>query len=186
MQNIDFTNIVLALLVLYAVLKRQLSPHRIQLNLTLYLFLILFGAASAADAITHNHLIVTAGTGLFVLGSLISAVLFGYLRTLSYRLWIDKTGTVMRQGNWETIVLWIVGLFIHSLAGLAWHGSNATILLYLGITLLVQRGLVWVRAKRQYPEAMANTVALHENRHAEREQRRQRRREDRIARHNNN
>ncbi|MYV05909.1 hypothetical protein [Furfurilactobacillus milii] len=175
----------MALFVLYAVLKRQLSPHRIQLNLTFYLFLILFGAASVSDAITHNYLIVTADAGLFVLGSLISAVLFGYLRTLSYRLWIDKTGTVMRQGNWETIVLWIVGLFIHSLASLSWHGSNATILLYLGITLLVQRGLVWIRAKRQYPEAMANTVTLNENRHVEREQRRQRRREERITRHNN-
>lgn len=183
MQNIAFTNIVLALFALYAVLKRQLSPHRIQLNLTLYLFLILFGAASVADAITHDHLIVTAGAGLFVLGSLISAFLFGYLRTLSYHLWIDKTGTVMRQGSWETIVLWIVSLFIHSLAGLSWHGSNATILLYLGITLLVQRGLVWLRAKRRYPEAMAKTMTLHENRHAEREQRHQRKRAARIARH---
>ncbi|HAT54352.1 MAG TPA: hypothetical protein DCW31_03770 [Lactobacillus sp.] len=190
MQNIDLTNIVLAIFVLYLVLKRQLSPRRIQLNLNVYLFLILFGAASVGDAIMHNQLVVTSGIWLFVLGALISAVLFGYLRTLSYQLWVADDGSVMRQGTWLTIVLWIVGLLIHGVADLAWHGSNATILLYLGVTLLVQRGFVWLRAKRLYPEATAKTAAMHEQRHEdhnqrhiEREERRQQRHEDHASRH---
>ncbi|GKT04196.1 hypothetical protein [Furfurilactobacillus entadae] len=67
MQNVDLTNIVLALFVLYAVLRRQLEPRLIKLNLTTYVFLILFGAASVADAFNHHQITLTSGTKWFVL-----------------------------------------------------------------------------------------------------------------------
>ncbi|GEK28997.1 hypothetical protein [Furfurilactobacillus siliginis] len=181
MQNVDLTNIVVALFVLYLVLKRQLTPQVIRLNLTTYLFLIVFGAASVADAFKHHQLHVTSGITWFILGSLISAILFGYLRTLSYHLWVEG-GLVMRQGTWVTIVLWVIGLSIHGIADTAWHGSNATLVLYLGITLLVQRGCVWLRAKAQYPEEVAATSAAADSRHAERWERREARRERRNER----
>ncbi|GKT04197.1 hypothetical protein [Furfurilactobacillus entadae] len=80
----------------------------------------------------------------------------------------------MRQGNWLTVVLWIVGIALHLLSDRAWQGSDATLMLYLGLTLLIQRGLVWLRARRQFPEATQQTAAYHEAHHRERHHSRQR------------
>lgn len=58
-----------------------------------------------------------------------------------------------------------------------WAGSSVTLLLYLGVTLLIQRGIVWYLASAKYPrEISANIAAQRKNRNRH-DRRRGRRRE---------
>ena len=83
-----------------------------------------------------------------VAGSLILAAVFGVARALTVRVW-RQNGQLMRQGTWLTAVLWILSVAAHHgydalVAGhlTGKNGSsvgNATILLYLVISLTVQQ-----------------------------------------------
>ncbi len=65
----------------------------------------------------------------------------------------------MREGNWLTIVWWIIGIGMHAAVDMLWTKSSVTLLLYLGLTLLIQRGLVWYRASSKYPTEIAANIA---------------------------
>ncbi|WP_125764010.1 hypothetical protein [Companilactobacillus hulinensis] len=166
MQNLSYTNIVLALLILYVVIKRQLEARTVRFKPEFFIIVILFGIASIGDAINKQHLNISQ-SNIYVFGilSLISAAIFAALRAWSYKLWLDDDGLVMREGNWMTIVWWIIGIGMHVAVDQIWNKSSVTLLLYLGITLLIQRGLVWYRASSKYPkEISANVVTQQRDR----------------------
>ena len=87
------------------------------------------------------------------------AVVFGVLRAATVRVWI-KDGVAWTQGNWVTALLWVAAVAAHlgydalldHHRGTSGLGS-ATIVLYLAISLAVQRGLVLLRARRLDPGA---------------------------------
>jgi hypothetical protein len=81
---------------------------------------------------------------------------------------VNQAGLVMRQGNWLTILWLLLGISIHILVDHLWNGSSDTILAYLGLTLLIQRGLVWLRAKAKFPEATQKTALYAQTRKARR------------------
>ncbi|HEY1641177.1 MAG TPA: hypothetical protein VGG35_10855 [Streptosporangiaceae bacterium] len=100
-----------------------------------------------------------AGTAMIaaLAGSLVLAVLFGALRARTVHVWL-KDGTAWMKGNAITAGLWVVALGAHlgydalldthkSTSGL----GSATIVLYLAVTLAVQRYLVAQRAARLAP-----------------------------------
>lgn len=176
MQNLDLTNLVLGAWLLFVVIKRQLAPKVIRFKMEFFVLVILLGAASIGDAFTKQHLqITTQQAVIFGALSLVSAVAFAALRAWSYRFWVNDDGLVMRQGNWLTLVWWVVSIAGHLGVDRLWTGSSATLLLYLGVTLLVQRGCVWWLASRQFPSEMqANAARQQESRH-DRHERRHRR-----------
>ncbi|WP_164509462.1 hypothetical protein [Companilactobacillus jidongensis] len=181
MQNLSYTNIVLALLILYVVIKRQLEPRTVKFKPEFFIIVILFGIASVGDAVNKQHLDVSQ-SNIYVFGilSVISAAIFAALRAWSYKFWLDDDGLVMREGNWLTIVWWIIGIGMHVAVDQMWNKSSVTLLLYLGITLLIQRGLVWYRASSKYPkEISANITAQQkdQDRHSKRRERRRDRHE---------
>jgi len=148
----------------------QLQPKIIKFRSTFYLLMIIFGVYEGLK-IKNFHL--TTGFIWFVILALISTVLFAYLRAISYHLWVDDHQLVMRQGTWITLVLWIIGIGSHMLIDNLWAQSSVVILVYLGLTLLIQRGIVWRRATRQFPTEIQATAAYndkdrherHEHRH---------------------
>lgn len=179
MQNLSYTNIVLAILILYVVIKRQLEPRTVKFKPEFFIVVILFGIASIGDAVNKQHLDLSQNKIIFFgILSLISATVFAALRALSYKFWLDDDKLVMREGNWLTIVWWVIGIGMHVAVDRIWTGSSVTLLLYLGVTLLIQRGMVWYRASVKYPqEISANIAAQRKNR--SRYDRRQERRKKR-------
>jgi hypothetical protein len=83
------------------------------------------------------------------------AAVFGVLRAATVRIW-SQDGQVWIKGNWLTGLLWIVALGAHlgydALVAHG-HGSNggvgaATVVLYLAVSLGVQRLVAQFRASR--------------------------------------
>ncbi|WP_125686139.1 hypothetical protein [Levilactobacillus fujinensis] len=181
MQNLDLTNLVLGAWLLVVVIRRQLAPKVVRFKMEFFLLVVVLGAASVGDAFNKQHLQITAQQAVLFGGlSLVSAVVFALLRAWSYRFWVNTDGYVMRQGNWLTLVLWLVGIGIHLGVDRLWTGSSVTLMLYLGVTLLVQRGYVWWRATQKFPAEMRTNAALQtRNRYDKRQDRQKQRRERR-------
>ena len=92
-------------------------------------------------------------------GSLVLAAIFGALRSATVRLWIQD-GQAWQKGNWLTGLLWAVALGAHLgydalVAGGHGHGvpsvGDATVVLYLAVSLGIQRVIVQQRANRLIP-----------------------------------
>jgi hypothetical protein len=91
---------------------------------------------------------VTPGAWLWVVGTLVvGAIGVGALRGLSMRVW-ETNGWVVRQGNVVTMALWLVSLLVHFGGNAGASGLvGSSFLLYLGLTLAVQRYVVFRRAQ---------------------------------------
>jgi len=86
-------------------------------------------------------------------GSLALAAGFGVLRAATVRIWLQD-GQPWSRGSWITASLWIVALAVHLGydALVAGPGQDnvgaATIVLYLAVSLAIQRLIVRLRAQR--------------------------------------
>lgn len=161
MQNLNLTNIVVGVLILFVVIRRQLEAKAVRFKPRFFVILIVIGLSSVWDAVNKQHLDLTKREAwLFGIVGLLGAAIFAALRAWSYKYWVNDDQVVMRQGNWLTIVWWIVGIGVHIFADRLWTGSSATLLLYLGITLLIQRGIVWWRGSIKYPTEIGNNITL--------------------------
>jgi hypothetical protein len=134
---------------------RQVSSSGLRIALVLGVI----GLVLTAQFLQKHH----AGTAAIaaLAGSLVLAVVFGAARARTVRIWLQD-GTAWSKGNWLTAVLWVVALAAHLGydALLDSHKDtnglgNATIVLYLAITLAVQRAIVQQRARRLDPRAGA-------------------------------
>jgi hypothetical protein len=148
------TELVLGVLVLGLLIVRQLRTRPVNSSsarLTLVLGVI--GLIETVQFFDHHH-----GTGTFAVaalaGSLVLAAIFGVLRASTTKIWLQN-GQAWSKGNWLTAVLWVLAVAAHlgydalvdthhGLSGL----GNATIVLYLAISLGVQRMIVAQRAQR--------------------------------------
>lgn len=133
-------------LVLVFILFRQLQVRPVTSRVLLPVLLIALGVASEAS---YSHLHPVSGPALAVLAGLLvlDAGVLGALRARTVRLWRDG-GQVWRQGTWLTVALWLAGLAIHVAVDQADHLGSSSLLLYLGITYLVQRLVLLSRARR--------------------------------------
>lgn len=94
---------------------------------------------------------------LFLVFSLLLAVLLGWLRARYMHIWRDK-GQLMRQGNVGTILLWALSIALHYLLDILAlhlpHGkaivglASASVVLHIALSLGVQQYVVLQRAKR--------------------------------------
>jgi len=153
------TNVVLGIAVLGLLIYRQMMARRVSASsLRLTLILGVIGIIEAVNYLSKHH--GGALTIAALAGSLVLAVVFGLVRAATVKVWI-KDGVAWTQGSWLTALLWVVAvaahlgydaLFDHH-KGTSGVGS-ATIVLYLAISLAVQRGLVLLRARRIDPSAV--------------------------------
>ena len=160
MSGANVTNLIIGVAVVALLVSRQLMARRLNENYRLSVILAIVGLVEFANFLKSVHGPHDDGRIIVALvGSLVLAALLGAARALTVRVWRQDDGQLMRQGTWVTAVLWIVSLAVHlgydelvagHIAGT--NGGNvgdATIVLYLMITLAVQQFLLLARVRRQ-------------------------------------
>jgi hypothetical protein len=146
--------IVLGVVILGLVIYRQLIARPINAGgLRLLVILAVIGVIETVSYLQKNH----GGTGTYAAlgGSLVLAAVFGVLRAGTVRLW-SQDGQVWSKGNWLTAALWIIAIAVHlGYDALVAHGHGinggvgaATVVLYLAVSLGVQRLVAQYRASR--------------------------------------
>lgn len=157
MSGANLGNLIIGIVVLAVLLSRQLITRRLSESYRLSAILGILGIVEFAEFLSgHPH--DDGGIAVAVAGSLVLAAGFGAVRALTVRVWREN-GQLLRRGTWLTAALWIVSLAAHLgydylVAGhiTGKNGGNvgdATILLYLVVTLFVQRFILLNRAARQ-------------------------------------
>ncbi|MGW4398386.1 hypothetical protein ACWEHA_24145 [Amycolatopsis nivea] len=145
-----FDNILLGLVVLTWLMWRQLQARRADRPPAVLLVISALGAASLGFAIAKTT--PTSAAILLLTASFVVAGGFGVARGYTMRFW-RTDGTLWRQGNWLTAVLWLVSFGIHLGLDFAVDAVNsvrglggASILLYLAVSLAAQRLTVRFRS----------------------------------------
>jgi hypothetical protein len=157
MSGANVTSLIIGLAVLAFVLARQLMTRRLSENYRLSVILAIIGVVEFVTFL-KGHPGNPGGITAAVAGSLVLAAGFGVARALTVQVW-RQGGQLMRKGTWLTAVLWVIAVAAHYgyddlVAGhiTGKNGSsvgNATILLYLVISLTVQQFVLLARVKRQ-------------------------------------
>lgn len=149
----DITSIGVGVLVLLFVLFRQLQKRSVREDSRPVFLLILFVLGIyTLGSFVQAHPVNTTGV-LMLLASLVAAAVFGVLRAYTVRLWREN-GTLFRQGNPLTALLWLVAIGVHFGAdvlidhsGSATGLSSAAITLYIAVSFGVQWIVVRSRAR---------------------------------------
>ncbi|HEX4094757.1 MAG TPA: hypothetical protein VHZ33_39070 [Trebonia sp.] len=157
MSSSGVISLVIGLAVLALVVSRQLMVRRLTENYRLLVILLIIGVVQFVSFL-KGHPGNPTGITEAVIGSLALAALFGVARAVTVRVW-RQNGQLMRQGTWLTAALWVLAVAAHYgydalVAGhiTGKNGSsvgNATILLYLVISLSVQQFVLRTRVARQ-------------------------------------
>ncbi len=157
MNSQTLLSLVIGVAVLGLLIFRNLRARPVrQANQRLYLILGVIGVIQTIEYLGNHHVPATTATAALA-GSLVLAAVFGAIRAATVRVWM-KDGQPWTQGNVLTAVLWIIALGAHlgydavlgthkDIGGL----GDATVLLYLVVSLAVQRMIVLARAARLDP-----------------------------------
>ncbi len=153
--------LVVGIAVLGLLVYRQLRARPLRGNQRLLLILLIIGVIETAEYLQHQH----AGSAAVVAlaGSLVLAAAFGAVRAFTGRIWLQD-GQTWVQGNVLTAALWVVAFAAHLgydyLVGqhrdIGDIGS-ATVLLYLVVSLGVQRVISSYRAQRLDPAVVGGS-----------------------------
>jgi hypothetical protein len=148
-------SLVIGIFALVVLVVRQLSTRRLRENYTLPLILGVIGVITFATFLKHR---TTSDTHIIeaVAGSLVLAAVMGVARAATVRVWRDGAGQLLIRGTWLTGVLWVVAVAAHLgydylVVGGGKNGDsvgNATVLLYLAVSLTIQRLTMLTRAQR--------------------------------------
>src|ERR1700722_17697029 len=157
MSGANLANLLIGIAVLALFLSRQLVTRRLSESYRLSVILAVVGIVEFVDFL-NGHPSDDGGIAAAVVGSLVLAAAFGAVRALTVRVWREG-GQVLRRGTWLTAPLWVAALAAHLgydylVAGhvTGKNGGNigdATIILYLVVTLTVQRFILLNRVARQ-------------------------------------
>jgi uncharacterized BrkB/YihY/UPF0761 family membrane protein len=152
---ISSTNIIISVLVLLYILynQRRVRQLRQTLRLTLPIVLIIVGFLSTTSHFNTQPL-TTTGLILIVASLLFLAGGMGALRAYTVKIWSNDQG-VFRQGTWLTIGLWLVSVALHVVVEQFGHTGQSSLLLYVGITLAVQRLVLYSRARSYFPSSLS-------------------------------
>ena len=146
-------SILIGLAVLAWLLWRQLQVRELRHDRG-YLFPLVLCVVGVLQIVDYDrdHPLAGAGIALLVL-SIVAAAAFSIWRATTVRVWLHD-GRLLRQGTAVTLVLWLVAIAIH-LGGdhlIAPHDAarlgSVSLLLYLGVSLGVQRFALGERARR--------------------------------------
>jgi hypothetical protein len=139
--------------VLALLIYRQLTARPVSASgLRIIAILAVVGLLETSQFLQGNQ--AGAVTYAALGGSLVLAAVFGALRASTVRIWLQG-GHAWSKGNWLTASLWVAALAAHlgydELVARG-HGAGsvgtATVVLYLAVSLGVQRVIVQQRAHR--------------------------------------
>jgi hypothetical protein len=146
-------SILIGLAVLAWLLWRQLQVRELRHDRG-YLLPLILCVAGVVEIVDYDRDHPLAGTGIALLiVSIVVAAAFAIWRATTVRVWLHD-GRLLRQGTAMTIALWLVAIAVH-LGGdhlIAPHDADrigsVSLLLYLGVSLGVQRFALGERARR--------------------------------------
>ncbi|MDT2741496.1 hypothetical protein [Lactococcus garvieae] len=94
-----------------------------------------------------------------VFGDIVIPVLFGWLRAVSTRVYLGTKGNiqlVVRKGSLLTLALWVIYIIIRGSISYFIKDSENFMLFSLGLSLLVQREIIWKIAQEQFSSQIKN------------------------------
>ncbi len=148
-------NVLIGLAVLALLMARQLRTRKVNGSWRILVVLAVIGVIEAEQFLRVSH----AGTATYAAlgGSLVLAAVFGALRASTIKIWIDN-GEAWAKGNWLTAGLWVIAVLAHlgyDYLVAPGHGQQdigaATVVLYLTVSLGIQRLITMQRARRLAP-----------------------------------
>ena len=151
----NLTNILIGVVVVGLLLVRQMQarPTRETSSVRIVLVLAVIGIFQIKDAIGSQSLGATT-VGWLVLSLIIGAAM-GAIRAVTVKIWRTDTGVAWRKGTTLTAALWLISLVVHFVLEAEINHSTklaalgaSSILLYLAVTLGVQREIVRWRAAK--------------------------------------
>jgi hypothetical protein len=157
MSSQTLLELIVGVAVLALLIVRQMRARPVrQANQRLFLILGIIGVIETYQYLQHHHAATTTVAAALA-GSLVLAAVFGVIRAITVRVWM-REGQPWVQGTWLTAVLWVAALAAHlgydallnthkDITGL----GDATVVLYLAVSLLVQRVIVSARAAKLDP-----------------------------------
>jgi hypothetical protein len=161
MSSQSLLYLVIGVAVLGLLIYRQLRARPVRGNQRIVLILVVVGLI---EAVQYFHKLHAGSAAVIALaGSLVLAALFGAARAATVKIWMQD-GQAWVKGNLLTAALWVAALAAHLgydyLIGQ--HKDigdlgDATVLLYLAISLAVQRVIVTARAQRLDPAPIGST-----------------------------
>jgi hypothetical protein len=157
MSQASITTLVIGVAVLALLIARQLTTRRLRENYRLMIILAVIGVVEFVDFLKNHTGVDDPKIVVAVAGSLILAAVFGVVRALTVRVW-RESGQLLMKGSWLTGVLWAIAVAAHLgydylvVGGSAGKNAsalgNSTVLLYLAVSLTVQRLMLLNRASR--------------------------------------
>jgi hypothetical protein len=153
MSQGTLTSLVIGIAVLALLIVRQMSTRRLRDNYRISIILGVIGLIEFVNFLKNQS---TGDTRIVeaVAGSLVLAAVMGVLRAMTVRIW-RQDGQLLIRGTWLTALLWVIAVAAHlGYDDLVVGGKNgetignATILLYLVVSLTVQRFVMLTRAQR--------------------------------------
>lgn len=149
-RSVESMNIVAAVAVIAFVLYRQLQPRLIKEDRFWLIPVVIAGIGiSQGGVVDQHHLPLSVG---LIVVEAFAALALAFYRAYTVRVWRDERGLLWGQGTWQTVVAWIVSIAVR--IGLVGAGmlmgvtqGEGGILVFLGLTLLVQNAVVTWRAR---------------------------------------
>jgi len=157
MSQASITTLVIGVVILALLIVRQLTTRRLRENYRLMIILAVIGVIEFVEFLKNHTGIDDPKITVAVAGSLVLAAVFGVLRALTVKVW-RESGQLLMKGSWLTAVLWVIAVGAHLGYDYLVVGSSAgknasalgdsTLLLYLAVSLTVQRLIMLSRASR--------------------------------------
>ncbi|WP_155723340.1 hypothetical protein [Lactococcus cremoris] len=124
-----------------------------------YIIIIIIGLALVAaqsSGIKWNVSLIT----ILILGDILFPNLLGWLRAKCTLIWANKNQIVMRKGNIVTIVLWLIYIIGHGALTYFVRDNENFMLFSIGISLLVQREVIWIDSRKKFSIQIRNNERL--------------------------
>lgn len=154
--------IILTTITIIFVLYRQLSEQMVKHKTKNYIIIIIIGLASVAgqsSELKWNISLITA----IILGDILFPSVLGWLRAKYTLIWANKNQVVMRKGNIVTIILWLIYIIGHGFITYFVHDNESFMLFSIGISLLVQREVIWIDSRKKFSTQIKNNERLQLN-----------------------
>lgn len=153
MTSTQVIDVIVGIGVVTLVVVRQFKPRRAKENSSARLVLILALVGVIEIVSAKRGFSVSAATWTWILASLIVGAGLGALRGATVTIWRDQQGVAWRKGTAWTAALWVVSFGAHLALEVGINHSTkavslgaSSLLLYLAVTLGVQRELIRWRA----------------------------------------
>lgn len=137
---------VFTLAIFICMICQQLRVRKVRDRFTGYMVLFSLGLYEFLSAVAKEAVPVNvASVSLCALSLFILSPGFGILRACLMKVW-KQNGTAVCRGNAATVALWVTAVVIHMGMDTLWKGSSSSILVYMAISVVIQRAVVYQRS----------------------------------------